>query len=190
MGAFDGVCQLGAQSASDQDQIGVSAHMTADRGLHAPGEGAVSARLVRCLQAHLHLADGAPGVRRSGAQAARGVQRYEPGGMPMAALTRPQAPTQIKRASRPGEGPRRRPRTGALLARTQDQLAFFRDRELGRELGTCSRCGKAVRSQQDSIRESGSVIHVRCQITRPKAGPRATSPTGHAAMWKAPRVSQ
>jgi hypothetical protein len=149
----------------------VPAHVTDDREVHTPGEGTVSARLVRCLQAHLHLADGAPGVRRSRAQAARGVQGYEPAGMPMVALTRPGEPTRIKRPSRAGAGRRRRPPTGALLARTQEQLAFFRDRELGRELGTCSRCGRAVRSQQDSIRESGSVIHVRCHIPGPAAGP-------------------
>jgi hypothetical protein len=188
MGAFDGVCQLRARWPSDHDPVRVPAAMTNDREVHTPGEGTVSARLVRCLQAHLHLADGAPGVRPSRAQAARGIQGYEPAGMPMVALTRPGEPTRIKRPSRAGAGRRRRPPTGALLARTQEQLAFFRDRELGRELGTCSRCGRAVRSQQDSIRESGSVIHVRCHIPGPRQGPRATVVPGHAPSERAAPV--
>jgi len=54
----------------------------------------------------------------------------------------------------------------ALLARVQDQLSAFRNRELGRELGYCLGCGKPVRSQQQFIREGGSIMHVSCRTAR------------------------
>lgn len=59
------------------------------------------------------------------------------------------------------------PATAALIVHVQDQLADFRDRELGRELGRCTRCGGSVRSQQRFLRERGSVVHVRCHGARP-----------------------
>lgn len=71
--------------------------------------------------------------------------------------------------------PYRRHRTApasALLARIQDELAVFRDRELGREVGSCRGCGKRVRSQQAYVREHGVLVHVRCRITRATRGAR------------------
>lgn len=51
-------------------------------------------------------------------------------------------------------------------------LADMRDRELGRDIGSCERCGQPVRSQQGFMREDGAIAHVRCRITEP-ATPRA-----------------
>jgi hypothetical protein len=67
-------------------------------------------------------------------------------------------------------GPRSRTpemRPFARFARIDDQLAVFRDRELGRETGRCDVCGGALRSQQDCVHEAGVVVHLRCRSPRP-----------------------
>lgn len=51
-------------------------------------------------------------------------------------------------------------------ARAQEQLAICRDRELGREIGRCAVCAKAVRSQQHSVRRDGVLVHVHCRHPR------------------------
>jgi hypothetical protein len=115
-------------------------------------------------------------------QAQMTVER-ERAGMLALDLTRARDRTPMNPASRAGERSQRsRPPSGALLARTQDQLAVFRDRELGRELGTCSCCGKVVRSQQDFIREHGSVIHVRCHTGGSATSLPRNEPSDHAAV--------
>lgn len=58
-------------------------------------------------------------------------------------------------------------RSAARFSRIDDQLAIFRDRELGRETGRCAVCGKALRSQQDCVHEDGVVVHLRCRSPRP-----------------------
>jgi hypothetical protein len=70
----------------------------------------------------------------------------------------------------------RRPRTPAMrpfarFARIDDQLAVFRDRELGRETGVCAVCGAALRSQQNCVHEDGVVVHLRCRSPRPAGQP-------------------
>jgi hypothetical protein len=59
------------------------------------------------------------------------------------------------------------PLSDRLLDRAQDQLGMLRHRELGRTLGPCMRCGKAVRTQQNYVRQDGYVAHVRCRLTPP-----------------------
>lgn len=59
----------------------------------------------------------------------------------------------------------------ARFARVDDQLAVFRDRELGRETGRCDVCGGALRSQQDCVHEDGVVVHLRCRSPRPARPP-------------------
>ena len=59
---------------------------------------------------------------------------------------------------------------GPLADRVQDQLAALRQRELGVMLGPCMHCGKAVRSQQNFVRQDGYVAHVRCRSTSPPTG--------------------
>lgn len=49
----------------------------------------------------------------------------------------------------------------------QTAVADMRDRELGRDIGVCERCGRPVRSQQGFMREDGAIAHVRCRITDP-----------------------
>lgn len=68
--------------------------------------------------------------------------------------------------------PHHPPATAALTVHVQDQLAEFRDRELGRDLGRCVRCGRSVRSEQNYLREHGSVAHVRCHGPQ-RSGPKA-----------------
>ena len=65
----------------------------------------------------------------------------------------------------------RAPAPGGLLIYVQEQLAVLRDRELGRELGLCTRCARPVRSQQGFSREHGSVAHVRCSRPQPNHRP-------------------
>lgn len=60
-----------------------------------------------------------------------------------------------------------------LTARVQPQLAIYRDRELGREVGRCAVCAKAVRSQQNSVRRDGALVHVHCG--RPRAASEGSS---------------
>ena len=172
------------------------AYLNGERGMSAERESktragvAVTARFVRCLQASAPPADTALNVSRARAQTSRGdatwqqrLEDYRGGGMLTAGLTRTGDRVQPKRATRPGGRQRRSPPTATLLARTQQQLAVLRDRELGRELGNCLRCGKPVRSQQGFIRVYGSVIHVRCHTTRPvRALSTATLPT--ADRWR------
>ena len=62
-------------------------------------------------------------------------------------------------------------RRGVLLDRVQAQLAALRQRELGRDIGRCARCGKPVRTQQDFMRNDGAVVHLRCRITDPATRP-------------------
>ena len=59
---------------------------------------------------------------------------------------------------------RARPPGLAMRDRVQDQLAALRNRELGRDIGCCARCGKPVRSQQNFMREDGQVEHLRCRV--------------------------
>lgn len=71
-------------------------------------------------------------------------------------------------------GPRSRTpamRPFARFARVDDQLAVFRDRELGRETGRCDVCGAVLRSQQDCVHEDGVVVHLRCRSPRRAIGP-------------------
>jgi uncharacterized C2H2 Zn-finger protein len=165
--------------------------MTVERGPKTRGDAAVTARLVRYLQASATPADTAPQVSRARAQAFRGdaarpqgLAGYERGRMLAMGLSRTGDRAQPKRATRSGDRKRRPPPTGALLARTQQQLAVLRDRELGRELGNCVRCGKPVRSQQDFIRHYGSVIHVRCHTPRPAPGALSAAPVPTAGGWR------
>ena len=53
-----------------------------------------------------------------------------------------------------------------LFTSFREELVALRDRELGRELGSCPGCGKFVRSQQEFIRRDGFVMHVRCRSVR------------------------
>lgn len=69
--------------------------------------------------------------------------------------------------ARSADAPRHPPLAGALLDRVQDQLATMRQRELGRDIGPCTRCGKPVRSQQNFMRHDGALVHVRCRIMHP-----------------------
>ena len=64
----------------------------------------------------------------------------------------------------------RAPLSGALV-RAQDQLGVLRQRELGRAIGSCERCGQPVRSQQSFNRADGEITHVRCRITDPSTRP-------------------
>jgi len=165
--------------------------MTPERERQTRGGAAVTARFVRGLQASAVPADTVSEVSRARAQALRGdaarqqgIEAYERGRMLIVALTGTGARTQAKRATRAGGRMRRPPPTGALLARTQQQLAVIRDRELGRELGNCVRCGKPVRSQQDFIRHYGSVIHVRCHMPRPARAALSAAPVPFAGRWR------
>lgn len=78
----------------------------------------------------------------------------------------------MSRQARSDEAPRHVSLAAALLDRVQDHLAVMRHRELGRDIGSCQRCGKPVRSQQNFMRENGAVAHVRCRITDPSQGAR------------------
>lgn len=79
------------------------------------------------------------------------------------------------RAARSERRPRP-PAADALTARVREQLAVVHDRELGRRLGRCGRCGNAVRSEQEFIRQGGAIIHVRCPIKHaPSAGVTAAA---------------
>lgn len=165
--------------------------MSAERESKTRAGAAVTARFVRCLQASAPLADTEPKVSRARAQTSRAdatwqqrLEGYRGGGMLTAALTRTADRVQPKRAPRAGDRQRRPPPTAALLARTQQQLAVLRDRELGRELGNCVRCGKPVRSQQDFIRDYGSVIHVRCHTPRPVRAALSTAALPSADRWR------
>lgn len=64
------------------------------------------------------------------------------------------------------------PSRSAGPGRERTALADMRDRELGRDIGACERCGQPVRSQQGFMREDGAIAHVRCGTTDP-ATPRA-----------------
>jgi len=57
-------------------------------------------------------------------------------------------------------------RGAGATSRAQEQLATCRDRELGREIGRCAVCAKAVRSQQHSVRRDGVLVHVYCRHPR------------------------
>jgi hypothetical protein len=164
--------------------------MTFERETNTRADAVVTARFVRCLQASAPPVDTAPKASRARAQAFHGdatpqqrVEGYQGGGM-LTALARAGDRVQPKRATRAGERQRRPPPTGTLLARTQQQLGVLRDRELGRELGSCVRCGKPVRSQQDFIRDDGSVIHVRCHTSRPTRAALSTATVPSADGWR------
>lgn len=80
-------------------------------------------------------------------------------------------PIHLTPRARPDGQPRHLPLASGLLRRVQDQLAILRQRELGRAIGRCERCGEAIRSQQNFNRSDGVVAHVRCGVTHRSTRP-------------------